>query len=187
MQGLDCATLGQQRCCPAPHLPPDHARCKPAVRRSFPPASPLPPPIATVQGTLAQLDSKNPVMYLDFPQGRYKMFGASMQAERRRVEACVPAGGAAVLAAPGAGSPWCWQLCMLPACRPVAHHLLLANNTCCCLPCLPAAPAPPRVCTAGTLVFPKNKYLVLRMGQKDVLCEDVLESMVGCGTVWAGG
>ena len=31
---------------------------------------------------------------------------------------------------------------------------------------------------SGTLVFPRNKYLVLRMGQKEVLCEDVLESMV---------
>lgn len=28
-----------------------------------------------MQGTLAALDSKNPVMYLDFPQGRYKLFG----------------------------------------------------------------------------------------------------------------
>ena len=27
-------------------------------------------------------------------------------------------------------------------------------------------------------MFPRNKYLVLRMGQKEVLCEDVLESMV---------
>ncbi len=31
---------------------------------------------------------------------------------------------------------------------------------------------------AGTLVFPKNKYVVLRMGQREVLCEDVLESLV---------
>jgi hypothetical protein len=31
----------------------------------------------------------------------------------------------------------------------------------------------------GTLVFPHNKYLVLKMGNKEVLCEDVLESMVG--------
>ena len=43
VQGAACATLGQQRCCPAPHLPPDHARCKPAARRSLPPASPLLP------------------------------------------------------------------------------------------------------------------------------------------------
>ena len=30
----------------------------------------------------------------------------------------------------------------------------------------------------GTLVFPKNRYLVLRFGQKDIVCEDVLENMV---------
>lgn len=28
-----------------------------------------------LQGSLAHLDTKNPVMYLDFPQGRYKLFG----------------------------------------------------------------------------------------------------------------
>jgi hypothetical protein len=28
-----------------------------------------------MQGTLAQLDSKNPVMYLEFPEGRLKLFG----------------------------------------------------------------------------------------------------------------
>lgn len=32
-------------------------------------------PSSALQGTLAALDSKNPVMYLDFPQGRYKLFG----------------------------------------------------------------------------------------------------------------
>jgi hypothetical protein len=32
----------------------------------------------------------------------------------------------------------------------------------------------------GTLVFPKNRYLVLRFGQKDIICEDVLENMVSC-------
>ena len=32
----------------------------------------------------------------------------------------------------------------------------------------------------GSLVFPKNRYLVLRFGQKDVICEDVLENMVSC-------
>lgn len=30
-------------------------------------------------------------------------------------------------------------------------------------------------------MFPRNKYMVLRLGQKDVLCEDVFESMVGTG------
>ena len=30
----------------------------------------------------------------------------------------------------------------------------------------------------GTIVFPKNKYMVLKFGNKDVLCEDVLENMV---------
>lgn len=30
----------------------------------------------------------------------------------------------------------------------------------------------------GTLVFPKNNYMVLKFGRKEVLCEDVLESMV---------
>lgn len=56
------------------------------------------------QGSLAQLDTKNPVMYLDFPNGRLKLF--------------------------------------------------------------------------GTLVFPKNKYLGLKFGPKEVLCEDAFESMV---------
>lgn len=33
----------------------------------------------------------------------------------------------------------------------------------------------------GTLVFPRNKYVVLRLGSKEVVAEDVLESMVrGC-------
>ncbi len=32
----------------------------------------------------------------------------------------------------------------------------------------------------GTLVFPNNRYLVLRFGQKDIICEDVLENMVSC-------
>lgn len=64
------------------------------------------------QGTLAQLDSKNPVLYVDFPDGRLKFF--------------------------------------------------------------------------GTLVFPKNKYMVLKLGSKDILCEDVLENMVSRehGTSW---
>jgi hypothetical protein len=43
------------------------------------------------------------------------------------------------------------------------------------------------VWSAGTLVFPRNKYLVLKMGQKEVLCEDVLESMVrGRCRIWPG-
>ena len=57
-----------------------------------------------VQGTLANLDTQNPVLYIDFPTGRLKCF--------------------------------------------------------------------------GTLIFPKNKYMLLRLGQKDVMCEEVLESMV---------
>lgn len=56
------------------------------------------------QGTLAALDTKNPLLYIDFPEGRLKFF--------------------------------------------------------------------------GTLVFPRNRYLVLRLGQKDIICEDVLENMV---------
>ena len=55
------------------------------------------------QGSLAQLDTKTPVMYVDFPAGRLKLF--------------------------------------------------------------------------GTLCFPKAKYLALRFGPKEVLCEDVFESM----------
>ena len=41
------------------------------------PAIPSPPAARRLrlQGTLTRLDSPNPVMYLDFPQGRYKMFG----------------------------------------------------------------------------------------------------------------
>lgn len=63
--------------------------------------------LARTQGTLAHLDSKNPVMYLDFPQGRYKLFGepaagaaAAVHASRCRAKrstasepllpACVP-------------------------------------------------------------------------------------------------
>lgn len=57
-----------------------------------------------LQGSLAQLDTKNPILYVDFPEGRLKFF--------------------------------------------------------------------------GTIVFPNNKYMVLRIGKKDILCEDVLESMV---------
>ena len=57
-----------------------------------------------MQGSLAQLDSQNPVMYVDFPQGRLKFL--------------------------------------------------------------------------GTIVFPKNKYMLLKFGQKEVLCEDIFENMV---------
>ena len=58
----------------------------PACHRPFPPApnhralaSPVHTPAA--QGTLAALDSQNPVLYLDFPQGRYKLLGALLCAE----------------------------------------------------------------------------------------------------------
>ena len=60
------------------------------------------------QGTLTALDTKNPVLYIELPEGRLKCF--------------------------------------------------------------------------GTLVFPKNRYLVLRFGQKDIVCEDVLENMVSSDT-----
>jgi hypothetical protein len=39
--------------------------------------------------------------------------------------------------------------------------------------------------SSGTLVFPRNKYMVLKLGQKEVLCEDVFESMVSSG--WGAG
>lgn len=58
-----------------------------------------------VQGTLAQLDTQNPVMYVDFPEGRMKF--------------------------------------------------------------------------AGTLVYPKSKYMVLKTSGTGVLCEDIFETMVG--------
>jgi len=64
----------------------------------------LAPAAAGRLGTLARLDSRNPVMYIDFPGGRLRL--------------------------------------------------------------------------NGTLTFPRNKYVVLRMGNKDVLCEDVLESII---------
>lgn len=60
--------------------------------------------LPSMQGSLAQLDSQNPVMYIDFPLGRLKFL--------------------------------------------------------------------------GTIVFPKNKYMLLKFGQKDVLCEDIFENMV---------
>lgn len=55
-------------------------------------------------GTLAQLDTRNPTLYIDFPDGRLKF--------------------------------------------------------------------------VGTLFFPKNKYMTLRFAQKEVLCEDIFESMI---------
>lgn len=57
-----------------------------------------------IQGDLAQLDSQNPVLYIDFPQGRLKFY--------------------------------------------------------------------------GTIIFPKTNYMLLKFGQKDVLCEDIFENMV---------
>ena len=57
-----------------------------------------------MQGALSQLDTRNPVLYIDFPGGRLKFL--------------------------------------------------------------------------GTLVFPANKYMVLKFGTRDILCEDVLDSMV---------
>ncbi len=60
-----------------------------------------------MQGTLAKLDTRNPVLYFDFPEGRLKLL--------------------------------------------------------------------------GTLAFPRNKYMVLKLGPREALCEDVLESMVRRG------
>lgn len=57
-----------------------------------------------LQGSLARLDTQNPVLYIDFPEGRLRF--------------------------------------------------------------------------AGTIFFPKNKYMTLRFAQKEVLCEDIFESMV---------
>ena len=64
-----------------------------------------------MQGALSQLDTKNPVLYIDFPEGRMKFL--------------------------------------------------------------------------GTLMFPANKYMVLKVGSRDILCEDVFNSMVGpCDDKW---
>lgn len=49
----------------------------------------LPAACASTQGTLAALDSKNPVMYLDFPQGRYKLFGGYFNRCRLRNVLCL--------------------------------------------------------------------------------------------------
>ena len=39
----------------------------------------------------------------------------------------------------------------------------------------------------GSLCFPRNKYLVLKLGNKDALCEDVMESMIVFSEVdWVG-
>lgn len=62
------------------------------------------------QGTLKHLDTQNPVMYMDFPEGRLKFF--------------------------------------------------------------------------GTLVFPNTKYMMLKVGTKDILCEDIFGSMVVFSEVW---
>ncbi|KAK9802664.1 hypothetical protein WJX73_002472 [Symbiochloris irregularis] len=61
-------------------------------------------------GVLAQLDTQRPVMYLDFQEGRLKLF--------------------------------------------------------------------------GKLTFPKNKYMVLKAGSKDVLCEDIFDMLVVFSTAW---
>lgn len=63
-----------------------------------------------VQGVLAQLDTQTPTMYLEFPQGRMKLF--------------------------------------------------------------------------GRLVFPKNKYIVLKAGHKDILCEDIFDMLVRSRSVF---
>eukprot|EP00877_Chromochloris_zofingiensis_P004177 jgi/Chrzof1/13760/Cz08g11060.t1 len=70
----------------------------------------LAPASAGKLGTLAQLDSKNPVLYMEFPAGRLKFF--------------------------------------------------------------------------GKLMFPKNKYMVLRPGANSVLCEDVFENLVVFSDAW---
>ena len=53
----------------------------------------------------------------------------------------------------------------------------------CCHPAMLPTPPPALPPVPGTLVFPRNKYVVLRLGQKEVLCEDVLDSLVGAGCV----
>ena len=64
-----------------------------------------------MQGALSQLDTKNPVLYLNFPEGRMKFL--------------------------------------------------------------------------GTLMFPANKYMVLKVGTRDILCEDLFDSMVrACDATW---
>jgi hypothetical protein len=49
------------------------------------------------QGTLAQLDSKRPLLYLDFPTGRLKLFG-SLVFPRNRLMVLRAGGGDSVLA-----------------------------------------------------------------------------------------
>ena len=118
--------------CPAAHPPLVADACAPQVpagnrrragaRRRRPPGAPASPPscaasqgftillqlpltqVRQVQGTLAQVVTRNPVLYIDFPQGRLKFL--------------------------------------------------------------------------GTLVFLKNKYLGLKFGPKEILCEDAFDSMV---------
>ncbi|GAB4813260.1 hypothetical protein N2152v2_000306 [Parachlorella kessleri] len=71
------------------------------------------PAAAGKVGTLAKLDTRNPVLYFDFPEGRLKLL--------------------------------------------------------------------------GTLAFPRNKYMVLKLGPREALCEDVLESMIVFSeTRWVG-
>jgi hypothetical protein len=53
----------------------------------------LAPAAAGKLGTLACLDSKNPVLYLDFPQGRYKLFGGCWGPAKQGSTSCVCARG----------------------------------------------------------------------------------------------
>lgn len=79
LQGRCFRCSGLPTCEPAGQARQGELRC--VCRRRTRPAcsevrsTPPPPPCAPRQGTLAALDTKNPVMYLDFPQGRYKLFG----------------------------------------------------------------------------------------------------------------
>ena len=148
-------------------------RCTAAVPR-------CPAPVrCSVQGTLSQLDSKTPVMYIDFPEGRMKLFG-------RRCACTGPASRAAG---------------HLQAALPTQHHASVVPRTAAASQpihldwfTITRSPACPG---AGTLVFPRNKYMVLRLTAKHALCEDVLESMVrpartsgisgGVAMIWCGG
>lgn len=64
------------------------------------------PPHYRAQGTLAQLDSRNPVMYIDFPEGRLKLFGTLTFPRNKRV-------GAAAGRLPGVGSAGGRRACWL--------------------------------------------------------------------------
>ena len=65
-----------------------HVKCNDFMA---PPVLPCAAP-RLVQGTLAALDTRNPVMYLDFPQGRLKLFGGWLRGNGAQggTARCVP-------------------------------------------------------------------------------------------------